>query len=378
MKYLFFDIESSTGFFGDICEFGYVITDEKLNVLEFRNILMNPNARFDNRIKREILSLQEEEYKSQLDFNFYYDEIKNIILDSDMVFGYSIVNDADYLNSECKNYNLPCIDFKLYDVQKLMCEYTGSTKQLSLEKALDFFNIKAAGDMHNAMYDSLNTLSVLKSILNGLKMSINEILSIIPNIVDLNVNGNVESVLINQEIRIEKIKKLINEGKNINNDRAVYGFIHKYVNSLRRNKKANFSISNKKIAFGNDILINTNELTKLLYLLYDRGAKYVGKASDSDIYVTDDTSSKKLIHVKEAINSGKIIDVINKEKFMKLIKITNDDFEIMSTPCFNIVDQYSKYRKVGNKCHKKRDKESINYLGDYLKEFFEGEELCEI
>lgn len=85
-----------------------------------------------------------------------------------------------------------------------------------------------------------------------------------------------------------------------------------------------------------------------------------------------------MIHGKEAINSGKIIDVINKEKFMKLLKITNDDFEIMSNPCFNIVDQYSKYRKVGNKCHKIRDKELINYLGDYLKEFFKGEELCEI
>ena len=141
---------------------------------------------------------------------------------------------------------------------------------------------------------------------------------------------------------------------------------------------SNFFINNKKIAFGNDILLNTNELTKLLYLLYDKGAKYVGKASDSDIYVTDDTSSKRLIHVKEAINSGKIIDVINKEKFMELLKITNDDLEIMPTPYFNIVDQYSKYRKVGNKCHKIRDKESINYLGDYLKEFFKGEELCEI
>lgn len=378
MKYLFFDIESSTGFFGDICEFGYVITDETLNILEFRNLVMNPNAKFDNRIKREILSLSEDKYKSQPYFNFYYDEIKNIITNSDMVFGYSIVNDADYLNSECKNYNLPCIDFKLYDVQKLMYEYTGSTKQLSLEKALDYFDIKVEGRMHNAMYDSLNTLSVLKAILNGLGMNINEVLSIMPNIIDRNVNGNVESVLINQEIRMEKIKKIINDGMNMNNNRKIYDFVHKYINSLRRNKKANSSIKNKKIAFGKDILVNTNELMKILYLLNDSGAKYVNKAYDSDIYVTDENSGKRLEHVKEAINSGKTIDVINKEKLFELLNITNDDLEKMSTPCFNLVDQYSKNRKAGNKCHKTRYKESSSYLGDYLKEFFKGEELCEI
>ena len=46
MRYLFFDIECADGNF-KICEFGYVITDESFNILTKKNILINPQCRFN-------------------------------------------------------------------------------------------------------------------------------------------------------------------------------------------------------------------------------------------------------------------------------------------------------------------------------------------
>ena len=47
MKYLFFDVECSNCFGGiaKICEFGYVLTDEKFNVLKKDAIPMSPGIR---------------------------------------------------------------------------------------------------------------------------------------------------------------------------------------------------------------------------------------------------------------------------------------------------------------------------------------------
>ena len=49
MKYLFFDIECANSFdgVGKICEFGYVLTDENLNVIKQGIHLINPDAEFD-------------------------------------------------------------------------------------------------------------------------------------------------------------------------------------------------------------------------------------------------------------------------------------------------------------------------------------------
>ena len=45
MRYLAFDIECCDG--KHICEFGYVIADDKFKILEKDIILINPESRFD-------------------------------------------------------------------------------------------------------------------------------------------------------------------------------------------------------------------------------------------------------------------------------------------------------------------------------------------
>ena len=85
MKILYYDIESSTGYYGDICEFGYLITNERFEILNKENIYIDPNAKFVKRIQKEILSKEESFYYSQFNFNYFYNKIKKLFDEADIV-----------------------------------------------------------------------------------------------------------------------------------------------------------------------------------------------------------------------------------------------------------------------------------------------------
>ena len=64
MKYLFFDIECCDG--THICEFGYVLTNDKFEILDRDFFLMNPERKFNLTGRKDQRDLQlhfsEEEY----------------------------------------------------------------------------------------------------------------------------------------------------------------------------------------------------------------------------------------------------------------------------------------------------------------------------
>ena len=86
MKFLFFDIECSNCFnnIGKMCEFGYVLTDEKFNIITKNCYVMSPGKGRENRFKlrnrkNQIdidLAYEEEYYYQQDEFDKYYDKIK--------------------------------------------------------------------------------------------------------------------------------------------------------------------------------------------------------------------------------------------------------------------------------------------------------------
>ena len=81
MRYLFFDIECCNG--RDICEFGYVITDENFNILEKDDIIINPENKFNltGRPGGRNISLfySKDVYYKAKTFPHYYDRIKKLI-----------------------------------------------------------------------------------------------------------------------------------------------------------------------------------------------------------------------------------------------------------------------------------------------------------
>ena len=146
MKYLFFDIECSNCFngVGKMCEFGYVLTDEKFNVISSDDIPMSPGKGDGNRFhlkgrkneKDLELAYDYEFYYSQPEFNFFYNRIKKLIEDpSTICFAYSMDNDIPHLYHACKRYKKEPFNYECYDVQKLVAAYLEKKGQMSLHNA---------------------------------------------------------------------------------------------------------------------------------------------------------------------------------------------------------------------------------------------------
>ena len=83
MRILFFDLEYASCKNGcKICEFGYVITNEKFEIIERNNLIINPyisNDEWDWWALKHILTRTKKEYEERLTFNKYYPKIKEII-----------------------------------------------------------------------------------------------------------------------------------------------------------------------------------------------------------------------------------------------------------------------------------------------------------
>ena len=76
MNYCFFDIECANCFGGKgkICSFGYVITDEQFNILEKKDIVINPRSSFNLGPDLK-LAYTKSEFRQAAPFPDYYDEI---------------------------------------------------------------------------------------------------------------------------------------------------------------------------------------------------------------------------------------------------------------------------------------------------------------
>lgn len=146
MKYLFFDVECANCFngVGKICEFGYVLTDEKFNIIRADDIPMSPGRGDRNRFnltgrKKEKdleLAYDHSYYFSLPEFPKFYNQIKMLMEDEDTIcFAYSMDNDIRHIANTCKRYHLDPLNYTCYDIQKLAAWYLEEGGQISLHKA---------------------------------------------------------------------------------------------------------------------------------------------------------------------------------------------------------------------------------------------------
>ena len=171
-RYLFFDIECANPYIGTICEFGYVITDEDLNIIESNNLYLNPKSKYDWYAAKNILAFSKNFYNSQKDFRYHYNEIKRVFESVDFVFGYACLNDLTYLKKEFKRYNCKDIDFKTFEIQDIIRYYTNAENVIGLEKAMSLFMIQNDGILHHAKDDAINSMKIVKHIKESLDTSL--------------------------------------------------------------------------------------------------------------------------------------------------------------------------------------------------------------
>ena len=166
MNYLFFDIECSDGI--HMCSFGYVLVDDKFNILDKKDILINPKAPF--RLGRDEfnpnveLAYPVEEFLRQKVFSFHYDEIRDLILNKCvMPVGHSVQSDMSFIRIACGRYGKELIEYRAFDTQRAYALYT-KTHNRKLHAIVEELGIDTGGiHIHKSCDDAELTMRVAEN-----------------------------------------------------------------------------------------------------------------------------------------------------------------------------------------------------------------------
>lgn len=186
MNYLFFDIECCDG--KHICSFGYVIINEKFEILQKGDIVINPQWRFklgrDGFDPRIHLAYTEETFKKQKSFPYFYNEIKDLLTrPNQILLGHSVTSDLQYLKIACERCdNCPEIKIDVYDTQDFYYQLNNKYKTRSLDNIVKDLNIDISNlQEHKSCDDAEISMLVTKEICNKLNITIGELLELCDN-----------------------------------------------------------------------------------------------------------------------------------------------------------------------------------------------------
>lgn len=180
-SYLFFDCECANCFdgIGKICSLGYVLTDDEFNVIESEDIVMNPETEFDwylfspkNTCQ---LAYSKDFFRANPNFDAYYKRIKKLFTNGNTyVLGFAVGNDVGFVNSACERYYLDYINYRAFDVEKLLVQ-TYETKKKLFEWAEYLECDTSALESHKSVDDAMTTMLVFKKALEKHGKSAEEI-----------------------------------------------------------------------------------------------------------------------------------------------------------------------------------------------------------
>ena len=341
-----------------MCSFGYVITDEKFNIIKKEDIFINPNSKF-NLIGRKNqtdieLKYNEEFFRKQKEFPNYYETIKELLEDSNtIILGYSTDNDVRYILTELLYYELKPINFKYYDIQTIFdCEYSFG-RRISLSDASELLNLKKQDVKHDSLSDAISTMNICMSICAELKT----------NIADLLKKYQPESFkdYVLTADRDEKIESLTS-----------FSLVKYY---MKHETVPIGFVKNKKFCFASKLEKEQLKKSVNLYKILVNGCgEYCEMISDCNIFITADDVDKDDIRYKYALKkqkTGRII-IIKYSDFISKIGVTDETLDKM-----NPLDNLVKKNKINKWVQKrimfmKEESESNDStsLGDVFPEFF--------
>lgn len=180
MRYLFFDCEcaNSYNYTSKMCSFGYVITDESFNVIKKEDIVINPEAKFQDRVLKEHMNAYPmEQYKNSPTFGEIYDIFNELLSYEDQIIvGWSTENDARYVIDACKRYQKPQIMYSFFDAQQAFKEVKKREFLPGLENTCKEANISIS-TIHKSDDDAFLTMQVCKLLCDELHISLSELIA---------------------------------------------------------------------------------------------------------------------------------------------------------------------------------------------------------
>lgn len=294
MNYLVFDIECSDGY--HICSFGYVLANENMEIIEKKDIVINPESRFvlsSSRNRPKInLAYSEEYFLAQKCYSEYYDQIKELVTrNNQIIFGHSIISDFYFLKYANKRYNLEGYDIVGYDTQKIYQKVFNKEHVESLEKIINELNISLPLQFHKSSDDAHATFLVAKEIAR--KEGI--------NLTDLSKKYHdclVESRLVATKEPQERFSDIVDK-------------LRKEI--LKDNHPP-------KIAFSEIFKIfKKEEQVKIVEKIFKSGYDFTTKIVECDIYVRNNVELERDRYCKILIKNGKHIQRITLNQLLKMI-----------------------------------------------------------
>lgn len=308
MKLVFFDIECAGVHktYAKICAFGYVVCDEKFNILEKEDILINPRGKFeltDRKGEKGInLPYDYAEFKKQPAFPAVYPKIKALLEDKDSyVFGHAVLNDVKYLNLETQRFKLASFNFRFSDSQLMfMTHINDFSHQFGLEHIAN--ELKVEFTPHRAVDDAYATMRIVEALCKHYDCGIKELLQVL-----CATSGKIENFSINRP-QSKGFKRYNAEKRAAKQERAK-ARVEFYNNLSRKRYKRGRKLNGTVFTFSRVIEDNIGLSIPLVDEIYEKGGKYSQKLDGARVYVAengDDTARTKNALAAENV---KVIDL---------------------------------------------------------------------
>lgn len=294
MRYLFFDLECADGRMA-ICEFGYVLTDDKFRILGERNLLINPERRF-HLSGREgqvdiTLTYDEEEYYRYYPFDDtdVYGFIRKLMTQKDLlILGHSVNSDIGYLFKDCERYGLELFDFRACDVQRMLPVFDKHNKRYtSLEKAyMDLVAKETRNKLkdHRAHDDALKTMLVFKAMVEDLEFTPEELIASCPGAV-----YNALEYWKEHKEKKKKISKTHNASSSKKQGQIMWGDLYReHLPHLEEE-----SSRGKLITVSGEMKEHIEELRHLIQYIKEKGYVAYDRINGSDFLLVYNEENKK-------------------------------------------------------------------------------------
>ena len=298
MRYLYFDIESIDIEHKTICTFGYVLADEKFNIIDKDDILINPGItnkkKYDWRVVKNMLAYPLAEIENSMNFKEQYQRIKNLLTNPQhVVLGFAVINDLKYVNGECKRNGCNEFDIKCYDVQDFYKQYKGEDHIIGLKKMVDLLGIDYTSFReHLSQDDAEMTMLCAKKICEEMDITIEQMLE-----------------LCSQSF-IEK--KTITEFVPTINEKT----FKRNVKLLQ--KQYENCVFNKSICFSDTFEYN-EDLFDLVKRLFEKGYDITNQVSASDYFIAGETEGKRDASFKFNIEQGINIKKLSMQELKQML-----------------------------------------------------------
>ena len=286
MKYLFFDIECAGVFknVAKICAFGYCLTDEKFNILEKEDLLINPKGGFHLTDRKGeqglVLPYKYEEFKKYPDFLERKDKIYALLEDEDtLVVGHATMNDVKYLNFESKRFQLPSFRFRFADTQFLYMNTIGVfSRQFGLGTIAQELGVQFTP--HRAVDDAYATMKIAEALCHAEGATLPELLK------KYEVQtGCIEDYEITQSTSAAHQKYLDEAARKKELRETNRKLFRSAVDKEKKKRNKEGKLFGKSVCFSHPFEVEIERSIPLVKASLATGLYITGKAEECDFYV---------------------------------------------------------------------------------------------